>query len=99
LFNLIKNIETIKIISNIKGISPMLDCCFKINKDNEKPLLDEQVTIDEVYKPKRKYMLADIIENKQVTWVSNPSLNSLDEFNILLKKMRTVTMGRDRILG
>jgi len=66
----------------------MLDCCFK-KKENQVPLLDENLKIEEIYKP---FKLADIIENKQVSWTDNKFLkqNPLEEFDILLKKMRKI---------
>jgi len=66
----------------------MLDCCFK-KKDNEVSLLDENFTTLK----NKPFKLADIIENKQVTWNDNKLLkqNPLEEFDILLKKMRKIT--------
>ena len=70
----------------------MLDCCFRI-QENKKPLIEPLLAIEEIYTPKREYKLANIIENKKVSWTTNPSIeteNSLEEFNTLLKKMRVV---------
>jgi len=70
----------------------MLDCCFRV-QDNEKPIINQPLIMEEIYAPKRGYTLANVIENKKVTWITNPSIkteNSLEEFNILLKKMRGI---------
>jgi hypothetical protein len=70
----------------------MFDCCFRL-QDNEKPTINQPLIMEEIYAPKREYKLANVIENKKVTWITNPSMateNSLEEFNILLKKMRGI---------
>jgi len=69
-------------------MNDIFDCCCKRQKCKD-PLIEPLVSmIEEKRKP---YSLSDIIINKSVSWSDNNNNKSaLDEFNYLLKKMKSI---------